>query len=82
MYCVAATNDAPTLRACDIVTVQLVLAPEHAPDQPANVEPAAAAALRVTRVLALKAALQVEPQLMPTGALVTMPAPLTATCSP
>src|SRR5450432_4352719 len=65
--CALLTNVAPTFCAADIVIVHVVLWPEHAPDQPAKVEPPPAAALSVTEVLALNAALHVEPQLMPGG---------------
>ena len=50
--------------------------PLHAPDQPAKVEPEAAVAVRVMEVPLSKLALQVEPQLMPLGVLVTVPEPL------
>ena len=43
-------NDAVTERAADIDTVQDVAVPLHAPLQPPNVEPLAAAAVRVTEV--------------------------------
>ena len=44
-------------------------APEHAPVQPANDQPAAESALSVTDELAANAALQAEPQLMADGLL-------------
>src|SRR6185295_18703220 len=47
-----------------IVTVQFPL-PEHAPDQPAKVEPAAGVADNVTPAPLLKLALHVVPQEMP-----------------
>jgi hypothetical protein len=43
-------NVATTDRAASIVTVHDVVAPEHAPDQPPNVEPDAAEAVSVTLV--------------------------------
>ena len=49
--------------------------PLHAPDQPAKVEPAPGAELSVTVVPLAKLAPQVDPQLMPAGLLVTVPAP-------
>jgi hypothetical protein len=68
---------AVTLRAELIVTVQVPV-PLHAPLQPANVEPDAAAGVRVTAVPDVYVALQVVPQLMPAGELVTVPAPVPA----
>lgn len=41
---------AVTDRAADMVTVQVELAPEQAPDQPVKVAPAEAAAVKVTEV--------------------------------
>ena len=70
-------NVAVTARAAVIDTVQ-VLVPVHAPLQPANVEPLAAAAVSVTDAPLAKLALQVEPQLMPPVFDVTVPAPLPA----
>ena len=62
------------------VTVQLVLVPlQPPPDQPAKDELLAAVAVRVTIVPGEKLALQVEPQLMPTGVLTTFPVPLPLT---
>ena len=52
--------------------------PLQAPDQPANVEPEAAVAVSVTCVPLGKVSLHVDPQLMPVGALVTVPVPLPA----
>jgi hypothetical protein len=54
------------------VKVQLPV-PEQAPLQPANTEPPAGVAVRVTEVPVLKLAVQVGPQLMPAGALLTEP---------
>src|SRR5215471_20261050 len=60
----------------EIETVQ-VLVPEHPPPlQPANVAPEPAEAESVTEVPWVKDALQVEPQLMPVGVLVTVPVPV------
>jgi|SRR5215813_8162143 len=56
-----------------IVTVQVV--PEQAPLQVTKVEPAAGAAVKVTVFPVGKLALHVFPQLMPLGALVTVPEP-------
>jgi hypothetical protein len=62
------------------VTLQVAV-PVQAPDHPANVEPAFAAAVSVTAVPLLKLALQVDPQLIPAGLLVTVPAPVPALCT-
>jgi hypothetical protein len=70
-------NVAVTLRACDMLTVQ-VPAREQAPDQPANVEPGAALAVSVTLVPEMNVALQVPPQSIPAGPLVTVPLPVPA----
>ena len=59
---------APTLLALLMVTWQVVLVPEHAPDQPVKVEPEAAAAVSVTVVPAIK--------LVPPGLVVTVPVPV------
>jgi len=53
--------------------------PEQPPPlQPVNVEPEAAVAVSVTAVPCVNAAAQVEPQLIPTGELVTVPLPVPA----
>jgi hypothetical protein len=62
--------------AAFIVTAQVVAVPVQAPLQPMKVEPVAAAALRVTWVLKLNELVQVAPQLMPAGVLVTVPVPV------
>ena len=48
----------------------------QAPLQPVKVEPVAAVAVRVTGVLKLYEATHAVPQLMPVGALVTVPLPV------
>lgn len=68
-------NVAVTFLACDMVTAHVPV-PEHAPDQPANVEPAAGVAVRVTTVPHVNDAEHVAPQLMPEGDDVTVPEPL------
>lgn len=73
----AELNVAVTLRACVIDTVQVPV-PEHAPLQPAKLEPLVAEAVRVTEAPAAKLALQVLPQLMPPVFEVTVPEPLPA----
>jgi len=50
--------------------------PEHAPVHPVKAEPSLGFAVSVTGVPVAKLALHVSPQLMPAGALVTVPAPL------
>jgi len=52
--------------------------PAHAPDHPANVDPAVAVAVSVTDVPLGKLAEHVEPQLIPEGLLVTVPVPVPA----
>jgi hypothetical protein len=56
--------------------VQVPVPEQPPPLQPVKVEPAAAAAVRVTEVV--KPAEQVKPQSMPAGVLVTVPLPLPA----
>ena len=61
--------------AAFIVTVQVPV-PEHPPPvQPVNVAPADGVAVSVTALPLLNDAVQVAPQLMPAGALVTVPGP-------
>ena len=55
--------------------------PVHAPDQPVNVEPDLAVAVSLTDVPLGMLALQVVPQLIPEGLLVTVPAPAPAMCT-
>ncbi len=57
------------------MTVQTPVPEQPSPDQPAKVEPAEAEADKVTEVPEVKDAEQVPPQLMPAGALVTVPEP-------
>ncbi len=59
------------------VTVQTAV-PEHAPLQPSNLEPEAAVAVRVTSVPGAYVAVQLLPQVMPTGVLLTVPVPVPA----
>jgi hypothetical protein len=70
-----ALNVAVTAVAALTVTVQEAVVPEQAPPQPANVEPAAAAAVSVTGVPTASDSLQSPPQAMPAGEL-TVPAPV------
>ena len=72
-----ALNVAVTERAALSVSVQLPV-PEQAPDQPANLEREAAAAVSVIEVPCGRVCAQVEPQLIPAGLEVTVPVPLPA----
>ena len=65
-----------TVVAALMVTVH-VLVPLHPPPlQPANVAPGSATAVSTTDAPDVKLAMQVVPQLIPAGALVTVPVPL------
>ncbi len=50
--------------------------PLHAPDQPANVESLSGFAVSVAEIPKGKLTLQIDPQLMPAGELVTVPVPV------
>src|SRR5438552_2580430 len=67
-------NVAVTAPAALMVTLQAPI-PAQLPLQPVKVEPAAGAAVRLTAVPLVNEAEQVAPQLMPVGALVTVPLP-------
>ena len=68
-------NVAITVWVAFIVTVQVPV-PEHPPPlQPAKVEGGTPFAVSVTVVLSAKSNVQVEPQSMPVGELVTVPVP-------
>src|SRR5205809_863058 len=69
---------AVTLRAWIMLTVQVPVPLHPSPLQPAKLEPLAALAVSVTLVPTSKAALQVLPQSIPTGLLVTVPLPVPA----
>ncbi len=58
-----------------MVTVHVPVPVQPPPLQPVNVEPAAGVAVRVTAVPVVKPVEQVAPQVMPAGALVTVPLP-------
>src|SRR5215831_13860231 len=58
-----------------MTVVQVPVPPHPPPLQPTKIEPAAAAAVSVTELFVGNEALQVFPQLMPAGLLVTAPAP-------
>src|SRR5438034_9749452 len=69
---------AVTVVAAETVTTHDPV-PEHPPPlQPVKVEPAAGAAVSVTAVPLVKLAEQVAPQVIPAGALVTVPLPAPA----
>lgn len=70
-----AVNWAVTDLDASIVTVHVPV-PLQAPLQPVNVAPVEGIAIRVTFDPLAKLALQVDPQLIPTGALVTVPEPV------
>jgi len=59
-----------------MVTTQVAVPLQPLPLQPVNVEPAAGLAVSVTLLFAVKLALQVAPQLIPAGLLVTVPVPV------
>ena len=71
----ASLNVAVTLLSALSVVSGHVPVPEQPPDQPANVDPAAATAVRVTEDPAAKWAEHVAPQLIPAGLEVTVPDP-------
>jgi hypothetical protein len=72
----AGANAAPTVVAVAIVSVQAPV-PEHPPPvQPVKTDPAAGVAVSVTLVPAANVAEQALPQLIPAGALVTVPLPV------
>nr|WP_209383780.1 hypothetical protein [Rhizobacter sp. AJA081-3] len=77
----ATANAAPTLRSCDMATVQVATAPAQAPDQPENRCPVAGVAVRTTLVPSPKLALQAVPQSTPTGCERTEPSPVRLTLS-
>src|SRR5580704_16935329 len=72
---VFATKLAVTVVSALSVRAQPSMPLHPPPDQPAKVEPPAAAALNVICVPVSKLAVQVGPQLIPDGVLVTVPAP-------
>src|SRR5438067_1565347 len=69
------SNRAATDWSEPIVTLQGPLPEQPPPLQPAKTEPELAVATRFTEVPPPKLALQVAPQLIPEGSLVTMPLP-------
>lgn len=73
----AVSKVAVTEAVAEAIMLQVPV-PEQAPDQPVNVEPVAGVAVKVIAVPAAKLALHVDPQLMPAGALVTVPDPVPA----
>jgi hypothetical protein len=73
----AAVNVAVTAAAAVTVTTQAPV-PVHAPLHPAKVDPVAATCVNVTAVPLAKLAAHAVPQLIPVGALVTVPVPVPA----
>src|SRR5437773_6450261 len=69
---------AVTVCAAFTVTVQVAVPEQPPPLQPAKVEPATGAAVKVTEVPLANAAAQVAPHATPAGALVTLPVPAPA----
>ena len=67
---------AVTLRLLFILTVQLLVLPLQAPLQPAKLLPEAGFAASATCVPAAKLAVQLLPQSMPAGVLLTVPLPV------
>jgi hypothetical protein len=76
-----ALNAAAAVAALLRTSVHVPEDPEHAPDHPPKETPELGVALRVTVVPLVNVAVQVEPQLMPAGLLVTVPAPVLDTVS-
>ena len=74
-------NVAVTVVALVGVRVHVPVPAQPPPDQPVKMEPTTGAAVSVTLVPAVKAAEQPVPQLMPAGALVTVPLPVRVTVS-
>src|SRR5215471_16599775 len=74
----ACVKVAVTEAAAFMVTTQVPLPVQPPPLQPAKVDPAAGAAVRVTMVPEVSEVEQVVPQLMPEGELVTVPLPAPA----
>lgn len=68
-------NVALTVLIPDIVTLQVVVVPEHAPDQPVKVEPCTGVAVKVTDVPELYASAQSVPQEIPVPVIVPLPDP-------
>src|SRR2546428_3053263 len=69
---------AVTVVAAEIVTVQVLVPEQPPPVQPPKIEPAAGVAVSVTAVPLVKLAAQVAPQVIPAGALGTVPLPVPA----
>jgi hypothetical protein len=76
--CEELLNVAGTFWAAFIVTTHVPVPEQPPPLQPAKVDPAEGNAVNVTTVAVAKLALQVAPQLMPAGKLVTVPPPVPA----
>ena len=75
LFAGAAERIAPTAVSLSRVRLHGSM-PEHAPVHPVKVEPSLGFAVSVTDVPTVKLAPHVSPQLMPEGALVTVPVPV------
>jgi len=71
-------KSAVTAAAAVILTVHVPVPAQPPPLQPEKIEPVFAVAVRVTDVPYANEAVQVEPQLIPEGELVIVPAPVPA----
>ena len=78
---VAVLNVAVTEVLLDSVTLHVLVPEQPPPDQPTKVDPAFGVAVSVTAVPLAKFAVQVEPQVIPEGALLTDPPPVPASCT-
>lgn len=79
MFCPCPEKFADTLRVCPLAAVSWQAVPVHAPLKPVKLAPAAGVAVSVIAVPLAKGAVQVPGQLIPAGALVTVPLPETVT---
>jgi hypothetical protein len=75
----AGANVAATVVALARVKGHAPVPEQPPPDHPVKTEPAAGVAVKVTLVPAMNTAEQVAPQLIPAGALVTLPLPVRVT---
>src|SRR5690349_12978248 len=78
MVGVTARSKVAVTRRVWVIDTTHASVPLHAPLQPAKVEPSAGDGVSVTLVPVRYDSLQSTPQVMPAGALVTVPAPIPA----